>query len=282
MPKTVRALLNSGAQKLKQAGISDPFNDTKKIIAYILDVDRARLVVLDDLELNPDQFAQVEAAINARVQRKPISQIIGVRAFWGRDFFVNDHVLDPRPDTELIVEMALADDYLNVLDLGTGSGCLLATLLAENPTATGLGVDVSDGALRVAAQNIARLGVQDRGQLKHSDWFSDVRGTFDLVVSNPPYISGAAYHDLEPEVRLWEPKLALVPDESGLKAYRDIAVSLQDYLTPNGRAFLEIGYDQGNSVAEIFSSAGYVVEVVKDLSNHDRVISLRKGNAVGD
>jgi release factor glutamine methyltransferase len=177
--------------------------------------------------------------------------------FWGRNFLVNADVLDPRPETEVLVSAASEELYRRVLDLGTGSGCLLVTLLAEQTASSGIGVDLSASALQVAGRNAALHGVADRANFIHSDWFSAVEGQFDLIVSNPPYIAAPEVPSLEPEVRDWEPRMALTDEADGLEAYRFILARAQAHLAPGGRLLLEHGPTQAEELAGLGRLHGF-------------------------
>lgn len=215
-------------------------------------------------------------AVKARLARKPVAQILGRRAFWTGEFVVTPDVLDPRPETETLVELALAEPFSKVLDLGTGSGCIIVSLLMEQAQARGVGTDISVQAVLVAGENAALHGVADRLILPVSDWFADIGGQFDLIVSNPPYIAAAEMADLSPDVRDHEPRQALTDEADGLSAYRVIARHAPDHLTPGGRLLVEIGPTQGKAVAELFRSAGLeYVQVHRDLDSRDRVVAAR-------
>jgi release factor glutamine methyltransferase len=222
-----------------------------------------------------DRFEQ---AIKARERRAPVSHITGVREFWGRSFRVTPAVLDPRPETETLIAGALKHlPARRVLDLGTGSGCILITLLAEWPQASGVGVDNTAAALAVAASNARDLGVAERAELVLGDWCSGLEGKFDLIVSNPPYVAAGEIAGLEPEVRLYEPLAALSPGDDpcgdGLDAYRRIASGVGALMVPAGRLFLEIGPDQTAAVGQILAGAGIAVTaVLPDLDGRDRVV----------
>ncbi|MFN5828672.1 MAG: peptide chain release factor N(5)-glutamine methyltransferase, partial [Rhodobacterales bacterium] len=212
--------------------------------------------------------------VTARVARQPVSQIVGGRLFWGRWFRVTPDVLDPRPETETLIAAALDGEFSRVLDLGTGSGAILITLLAERGAATGTGVDLSPKALSVAAANAAALSVAGRATFVQSDWLSAVSGRFDLVVANPPYIAEAELPGLSPEVRLWEPRLALTPGGDGLDACRSILRDVRSVLLPSARVLLETGASQGDAVAALCQSAGLqAVTVLQDMDRRDRVVS---------
>ncbi|SMR72238.1 [protein release factor]-glutamine N5-methyltransferase [Aliiroseovarius halocynthiae] len=273
---TGSVLLAGAVPRLRQAGIEDPARDARILLAHALDVDRSRLTMVLHDDVTADQTCAFERAIEARLNRQPVAQIVGQRAFYGREFIVTPDVLDPRPDTELLVDLALSGPFRSVLDLGTGSGCILLSLLAECPGAVGQGVDVSDKAVSVAKRNAMQLGVQDRVVFHTGSWFGPLgdEAQFDLIVSNPPYITQDEMGDLSPEVREWEPHMALTPGGDGLDAYRQIARNAPDHLVQGGRLLLEIGYLQGQAVSELCRSAGFRdVSVHQDLAGKDRVVA---------
>jgi release factor glutamine methyltransferase len=220
-----------------------------------------------------------------RIQREPMAYILGEREFWGLPFRVSPAVLVPRPDSETVIEAALAlmPDRARpwrILDLGLGSGCLLLTLLREFPAARGVGLEASEPALAVAQANAAALGVGGRaalvlGDWRQSGWYERLGGPFDLLVSNPPYIEAGAIPDLMPEVSRFEPRLALDGGLDGLVAYRAIAAQAPRLISPGGRLLLEAGIGQVIEIHRIFQSAGFVAEAPwKDLGGIDRVVSL--------
>lgn len=272
---TGTALLFAATQTLRAAGVDDPAGDARVLLAYALGIDRSRLTLVLPDEVDGDRARAFENAITARAARQPVAQITGTRAFYGRDFIVTPDVLDPRPETELLVDTALEAPFSTVLDLGTGSGCILLTLLAENVAAEGLGVDLSGAALEVAKRNAQALDVLNRVRFREASWFEDMQSNahFDLIVSNPPYISAAEMAELSPDVKSWEPHLALTPGGDGLDAYRVIASGAPCRLTPGGRLMVEIGATQGDAVKALFDAAGFLsIQVLKDLSGHDRVV----------
>ncbi|SFP47339.1 peptide chain release factor N(5)-glutamine methyltransferase [Tranquillimonas alkanivorans] len=269
-------LLAQAAAELRAAGVPDPMRDARRLLAHALDAPTERLTLLLGDPVEAGAEARFRAAVARRVRREPVSQITGRRAFWGRDFRVSRAVLDPRPETETLVALALDAPFKRVLDIGTGSGCILATLLAERPGARGTGTDVSDEALEVAAENAARLGVAGRAEFRRTEWARDVAGPFDLIVSNPPYIAAAEMPDLSPEVREWEPRLALTDGGDGLTAYRAIADQAPALLGPGGRLIVEIGPTQGAQVAALFVEGGLEeVRLHHDLDGRDRCVSAR-------
>ena len=224
--------------------------------------------------------ARAHAFAARRLAGEPLSRILGRREFWSLAFSLSPDVLDPRDDTETLVEAALAAfaarkaDRLQVLDYGIGSGAILAALLTELPNAYGVGVDKSAAAAAQATDNLARLGLASRATILVSDWGAQLdKSAFDLIVSNPPYIASAEIATLAAEVRDYDPRLALDGGTDGLDAYRALAPEIAQRLTPGGRFFVEIGADQAADVRAIFAAAELVgPRVVKDLAGHDRVV----------
>ncbi|MFN3645836.1 MAG: peptide chain release factor N(5)-glutamine methyltransferase [Gemmobacter sp.] len=268
--------LRAASARLTAAGVPDAPRDARLLLAHArgLPPDRLTLRMADPLV--PEALARFEALVAARARRAPVSHLTGQRLFWGRRFAVTPDVLDPRPETEALVALALAEPFSRVLDLGTGSGCILLSLLADRPGATGLGVDVSPAALQVAQRNARALGLGGRAAFRCSDWCADVAGQFDLIVSNPPYIALAEMPGLSPEVRDHEPHLALTDGADGLAAYRRIAAQAPGHLAPGGRLLLEIGPTQGAAVAGLMRDAGLAgVSVRPDLDGRDRVVLAR-------
>jgi release factor glutamine methyltransferase len=260
--------------RLTAAGLPDAARDARLLMAHALEIsaDRVMLALHDPM---PEAAAmRLEEAVTARLARQPVSQITGQRQFWGRSFRVTRDVLDPRPETETLVAEALAAPFSRILDLGTGSGAILLTLLAERSGATGIATDLSDAALEVARGNAVALGLTDRASFLQGDWFAPISGRFDLIVSNPPYIAADEMAGLSPEVREWEPHLALTPGGDGLDAYRAIAAGARDHLLPQGRLLVEIGPTQGAAVAALFTAAGLAqARILTDLDNRHRVVS---------
>jgi len=268
--------LQRATMMLTAAGIDSPKQDALVLLAHVMEVDQSAVLARLNEPLPPSAVYGMDQVIAVRSLRQPVSHIIGKRGFWNHEFMVSSDVLDPRPDTETLVGAALEQPFETVLDMGTGSGAIIISLLAERPQAMGVATDVSAAALDIARRNAGRIGVADRVQFKESDWFLALSGRFDLIVSNPPYISESEMQDLAPEVRDWEPKLALTPGGDGLGAYRQIAARLHEFLAPNGRALFEIGYRQAEDVCAIFRAAGFKkAEVIKDLSGHDRVVEIQ-------
>lgn len=275
---TAQAALREGVARLRAAGIENAARDGRLLLAHAMGLSADRLTLHLPDALNAAQAAAFETALGARLARQPVAQIVGQRHFWGRVFRVTPDVLDPRPDTETLVEWALKEPAQKVLDLGTGSGCILLSVLGDWPAARGTGVDLSPAALAVAKGNAESLGLSGRAGFHLSDWFSAVEGRFDLILSNPPYIAAKEMPTLAPEVHDWEPHLALTPGGDGLEAYRHIAAGAPARLLPGGRLIVEIGPSQGPAVAALFAGAGLQdIAVHPDLDGRDRVVFARKG-----
>lgn len=269
---TRQEALTKGAAILRAAGVADAERDARRLYRWAANIEAATLSVSLSDPAGGDELSRFDHAIEARRARKPVSQIIGERAFWGRDFIVSPDVLDPRPESETLIACALERPAERILDLGTGSGCLLLTLLSEWPDVSGVGVDISGAALDVAARNAANLELEDRVQLLRGSWFDAVQGEFDLIVANPPYLSARDMEVISPELA-HEPELALSPGGDGLSAYRHIAADLILYLGPNGRALFEIGTTQSAAVSEMLRMAGMSrVMTYPDMDGRDRVV----------
>ncbi|NQX74093.1 MAG: peptide chain release factor N(5)-glutamine methyltransferase [Epibacterium sp.] len=263
----------SAAARLRAAGVADPARDARVLLAHAAKIEASRVTLIAPEELAEDVAARYEQLISLRVIRVPVSHLIGEREFFGRRFKVSGDVLDPRPETESLIEVALSQPFTRVLDLGTGSGCILVTLLAEREGALGLGVDLSEAACLQASANAVLHRVEARCDIRQSNWFSAVEGQFDLIVSNPPYIALVEMEDLSDEVLNHEPHLALTDGGDGLSCYRAIASGVIDFLAPGGRVLAEIGPTQAKVVAGFFQEAGLEhVCVVPDLDGRDRVV----------
>jgi release factor glutamine methyltransferase len=277
--QTGSQVLTAAVQQLTRSGVPDAARDARKLLAYASGVDAGRLTLILPEPVSAEVAARFDRLIARRSRFEPVSHLVGSRAFYGRAFEVTKDVLDPRPETETLIEMALRDPFARVLDLGTGSGCILVTLLAENPAAVGVGADVSPRALAVALRNAQRHHVDDRATFVQSDWMAGIRRPFDLIVANPPYIAADEMAGLSRDVREWEPRFALTDEADGLSAYRTIVAQAQKALLPGGRLIFEIGSTQGQAVAELMLQGGLVdVFVIPDLDGRDRVVT---GRSVG-
>ena len=273
---TVQELLTAGQAKLRECGISDPVRDARLLLADCLELRTQNLNLLDNSCISEIKISKFWRMINERCKRKPVSKILGYRSFWGRDFEINENVLDPRGDTETLIELILDCNFENMLELGTGSGAIAITILAERPEVTCVATDISQYALNTARTNSKRHGVQSRLKLLYSNWFDKISGSFDIIVSNPPYISSKEYAQLSAEVLKYDPKISLTLGGDGLEAYREILSQALEKLSKNGHIFLEIGYTQANAVGHLFKEAGFQqIKVHKDLGSRDRVISAK-------
>lgn len=266
--------LRQATKALAAAGVEDAAGDARRLLAHALGVAPYQVTLMRDEDVTDMAAELFSIYIGERLRRRPVSQIVGHRIFWGREFLVTRDVLDPRPETETLVVAAFEIPFKRVLDLGTGTGCILLSLLAERPRAHGLGVDISEAALKVARWNAKTLGLSERAEFAQGDWLQGLSGRYDLIVSNPPYIAAEEMANLAPEVREHEPHLALTDGADGLSAYRTISASASLHLTPGGRLLVEIGPTQGAEVARLFAQAGLSdVRILPDLDGRDRVVA---------
>jgi release factor glutamine methyltransferase len=268
-------------RQLEAAGVHSPVLDSRMLIEAGAGVSRLEIVTDPRREMSEAQVQAVQALAMRRVAREPISHILGRKGFWTHEFLVTPDVLTPRPETELLVDVALEflppEKPALALDLGVGSGAILLSLLSERPNVVGVGVDVSDAALAVSAANAAALGLSERVEWRNSAWGDGLEGGFDLVLSNPPYIPSADIDGLAPEVARYEPRLALDGGCDGLDAYRLLAPKLRDLLAPGGRFALEVGRGQAGAVWALLDQAGLVsLETRADLAGVDRVVTGRR------
>jgi release factor glutamine methyltransferase len=274
---TVQAALRTAVSILDTAAIPDPARDARRLMAASLGVGADRITLLLRDNLTADQARAFDKMIARRALGEPVSHLVGGRLFLDRWFTVTRDVLDPRPETEVLVLEALQKPFADVLDLGTGSGAILLSLLAERTDATGLGVDLSDAALTVARRNAHDLGVASRARLVRSDWFAQVDGTFDLIVSNPPYIARDEMPGLDRDVRDHEPRIALTDESDGLEAYRRIAAGAAAHLRPRGWVMVEIGPTQALAVRDLLAGGGFDrIGARQDFDGRDRVIFGQK------
>jgi release factor glutamine methyltransferase len=273
----------AAARLLREARIAAPELDARLLLCHATGLSHEAYVAALNDALAPEAAARFGAFVERRLVGEPVSRIIGIREFYGRSFSIDASTLDPRPDTETLIEAALGlvdrEAPLSILDLGTGSGCILITLLAELPRASGVGVDVSLPALEQARANAQILGVGHRAAFLASDWLEAVEGSFDLVVANPPYLSAADMAGLSPEVRDHDPAPALDGGPDGLSAYRRIVPGLRKALRPGGFALFEIGPGQDQAVSRLLAEAGLDVgegqHLWRDLAGRPRVVGAR-------
>ena len=277
-----RQLARRLALALPQSQAAAAALDARLIIAEVLGLPAGELLRHDERRLQQAEKTAVAALSERRIAGEPIARIVGAKEFWGLELALARETLVPRPETETLVEAALCvlsgrrNEPVRILDLGTGSGAILLALLSELSNAFGLGTDIAPGALRTAAKNAAALNLSSRLSFLVSDWGAGIEGSFDLVLSNPPYIASATIETLDKEVRLHDPLLALDGGADGLNAYRSILPRLPAWLSEHGYAFLEIGADQALSVSEIAQSLGLATKLHVDLEGRHRAVELRR------
>lgn len=267
-------LYQIGKEQLQKAGITDAELDARLLLEFICHTDRNALYAHGDQEIEDEKMQDFLQLIEKRAVHIPLQHLTGEQNFMGLDFLVNENVLIPRQDTEILVEEIMRDlhDGIRILDMCTGSGCILLSLLHYSNDCSGVGVDVSEDALAVARQNADRLA-EKQAVFIQSDLFEKVEGSFDLIVSNPPYIRSQEVAGLMPEVREHEPHLALDGKDDGLHFYREIIKGAMPHLKRGGQLFFEIGYDQGEAVQALLAANGYTeIAVVKDYAGLDRVV----------
>ena len=249
--------------------------DLEILARYIFN--NKKLIDLEDISGDIYDISVLKFAIRRRIQKEPISQIIGLRKFWNSNFYIDETVLDPRPESELIVEkvLELSDTNLSLIDLGTGSGCLAISIALERPNFKIFASDISPNALKIAEIN-SRYHKTPITFIK-SDWFSEINNTFDIIIANPPYISENEYKSLPISIRRFEPKIALTAGINGLDCFKKIIMEFHKYLKPNGIIFMEIGYSQKRIIEELFIKYGYEnINFFNDLSGKARVVCVKK------
>ena len=279
--ETLGSLLGEAACKLSQAGFAEPRRAARRLVASSLDLTPAEVLGHSEQALDEQQTGRVRLALRRMAEREPLSRILGRREFWGLEFALSADTLDPRPETETVVEAVLRrvlNRYapLRFLDLGTGTGCILLALLSEFPAAIGFGVDIALGAVMTALGNAATLGLGERAHFLVGDWGTAISGRFDVIASNPPYIGGAALADLPPEVALYDPRLALDGGADGLGAYRSLVFDLLRLLRPGGVFACEVGSGQAPGVEAILRARGLAVDGCEpDLAGIARCVAAR-------
>lgn len=275
--------LKEAKLRLKNANINTYALDAELLLMHVTGVSKEQLLGYPEKTISNHIQKTYIAYLNRRVKREPVASIIGKKEFFGREFLVSDATLHPRPDSETLIEAALSyykngNGPSSVLDLGVGSGCLLLTLLSEYPKAYGLGVDCSNATVKMAKANAEKLGLAKRADFSVNNWCRGVEGRFDLIISNPPYIKEGELEFLEPEVKCYEPKGALVAGKDGLKCYREIAPYIKERLNDNGVCIIECGIGQGGAIKEILQEYPLTVfETKKDLRGITRCV-LAKSN----
>ncbi len=275
---TIGAALDRAAASLEAAGVEQPRRDARLLLAETLGGGAALITGYPERRLDAAEVDRFAALIRRRTAREPVSRILGRRDFWSLTLRVTPHVLDPRPDSETLVEAVLAriedrDAPLQVLDLGTGSGCLLLALLSELPRARGLGVDISPSALANARENARVLDLSSRAEFCRGDWARELVGSWQVIVSNPPYIIESAIADLAPEVARYDPNMALSGGADGLVAYRSLVPQAARLLAPGGILALEVGAGQADEVEQLLGAGGFLgLCRARDLTGTDRCV----------
>lgn len=306
----IRDAIKAAAEKLAAAGIENPNHDSRILLSHTLDFSVEKIIGYPENLVSEKHFKKYWQLIKRRAKHEPVAKIIGKKEFWGREFFVNQHVLDPRPDSETLIEAVLeyltfsypasggrlggewsenkdhphpnpppqaGEGNLRIIDLGTGTGCLLLTLICELNNATGIGVDISDAALKIARKNANNLGVRKRAKFKKSNWFEKISGKFDLIISNPPYIRKNAIKNLSDDVKKYDPIMALDGGEDGLEPYKKIISEVHNFLKPDGLVCFEFGKGQAKTISKILQKNKFeILNIYKDLAGIERCILARK------
>ncbi|MGV1988878.1 peptide chain release factor N(5)-glutamine methyltransferase [Agrobacterium sp. 22-221-1] len=282
---SVANALAAARKRLQAARIADPLLDARLLIAEVVGFSLTDFVMKPDRVVTPEESARIAAMIERRANGEPVHRILGHREFHGLDLLLSKETLEPRPDTEVLVDTLLpalkkavsAKGSARILDMGTGTGAICLALLKECPEATGIGSDISADALETAARNAARNDLGARFEAIRSDWFEKISGRFDIIVSNPPYIRTDIVATLGQEVRIHDPMAALDGGQDGLAPYRLIAADAGRFLVENGIVGVEIGFDQRLDVSAIFASHGFsLLDAVKDYGGNDRVLTFRR------
>lgn len=277
MSVTIKDFLATARPRLVDAGIENPELDLRLLIQHVTGMSHPELLMNLNRMLSEAEVKSLDAVLSRRAAREPVSRIVGNRGFWKSDFRLSVQTLDPRPDSETLIEAALKYTLpppARVLDLGTGTGCLLLSLLQEWPQAGGVGLDISADAVATARENAALLRLSSRVEFVESDWEKYAPNeSFDSIISNPPYIADGEIEGLAPEVSRYDPLAALAGGEDGLDCYRSIVARLPKWLKKGGWVFFEIGHSQGNAVKSLLAGAGMdVINIVPDLAGSDRVV----------
>jgi release factor glutamine methyltransferase len=284
---TIRAAIAHFTRTLTAAGVPDAGGDVRRLLADALDISAAALLASPERALNEAEHSRLATSMARRANREPVSRILGTREFYGRPFAISPAVLDPRADTETLITTVLdiaaregwQQEPLRILDVGTGSGCLLVTLLCELPNATGIATDISAAALELARANAVRHGVAARAEFERADALEIEAGPFHLMITNPPYVRTSQIANLDPEVRAHDPNLALDGGADGLDFYRRLAPRIGSTV-PNGWFVCEVGYDQADDVANLVAAAlqrgaAPQISVQRDLAGRNRCVAVR-------
>ena len=288
-PVTLAGLLRRARGLLADAGIEDPALDARLIVEHFSGTNRTEAISTPQREIEAGAAAAIEAAVERRVAGEPVHRILGFREFYGLRLSLSPETLEPRPDTETLVDAVLPfaraaaerEGACRVLDLGTGTGAVALAVLSPGESAVATGVDFSNGALTTATRNAEALGLAARFTAIRSDWFENISGRFHVIAANPPYISWQELASLSDEVRNFDPAKALDGGADGLDAYRAIAAQAERHLEPNGIVAVEIGHAQKSAAIELFSRSDYrLLEARRDLAGHDRVLVFDRKSGI--
>ena len=283
MNNLLKSLIYDGKKILSESGVKNAMDEARLIIKKTLKKTELEFITLQNKKISSKQSNLILHNFIERTKGKPISKIFGLKEFFSNEFIVNKHVLDPRPETELLVEWTIKnlfkikDKKISLLELGVGSGCLIISILLslKKNKVSALGVDISNKALNIAEKNIKKFNLDKKLKLKKSDWFSDIHEKFDIIISNPPYIKTSDIKNLDKDVKFYDPLIALNGGFKGLSCFERIATDAKFYLKQNGIILLEIGFGQINSVKKIFEEMGYKIFLKeKDLQGITRVVGF--------
>ena len=277
----VKEFVKQNVDLLKNSGIESPTIDLRYILSYFYNVRLSEIYNILEKNINNNELTELNNIIKQRLEKKPISKIFNKKFFWDYEFFVNTDVLDPRGDSEVMIEDIIknynCNDKLKILDLGTGSGCLIITLLKNFTNSTGLAVDINEKSILVAEKNAKNLGVFDRLELRKNNWNDNINKKFDIIISNPPYIPTNDINKLEDDVKNFDPILALDGGRDGLNCYRYISKNIGKNFNNNTKLYLEIGHNQKQDVINIFKNDNFVFEYsIKDYNNIERILKFKK------
>ena len=272
----LREVLADTTIKLSRSGIEGAARDARILTAYALKIRISELSLKIHEQVSEQIIYELDKLILRRIDREPVSKILGRREFWGRSFSINENVLDPRGDTETLIDFLIKKPVKSVLELGTGSGAIAVTLACEWKEVHVTATDISEDALSLAKINAEKFNVQNKIHFLKSDWFGTVKGTFDLIVSNPPYIGLIEQDEISAEVIKYDPEIALFAGLDGLDAYKRIIPNLAKFLNPDGIVVLETGASQSNQVKIMINAVGFIdIKIVKDLSGKDRLVAAK-------
>ena len=272
----LKEVLADTAVKLSKSGIEGAARDARILTAFAFEIPISELSLKINEHVSKKIIAKLEKLMLRRINREPISKILGRREFWGRSFSINENVLDPRGDTETLIDFVIEKPVKSILDLGTGSGAIAITLACEWKEVHVTAIDISEDALALAKTNAEKFNVQNKIQFLKSDWFECVIGSFDLIISNPPYIGLIEQEEISSEVIKYDPKISLFAGRDGFDAYKIIIPNLTKFLNPDGLVVLETGASQGIQIKNMMNAAGFIdAKIIKDLSGKDRLVAAK-------